>query len=206
MKTESTEIRSRLRGARSLAIVAMLALVALMGSVAAAQESGARITVDLKEYQGSGVTGTAVLIAQGSAVSISMRLTGAAVTGGHPTHIHTGTCENFDPNPLVPLVTFVLDPVDNAGVSETVEEDLSLDDLMADDYVILVHESPENLTHYLVCGEIPHHVDAQAVPATGSGSSRPGAGRELAAATVLLLGVGALVAAIAARRWRRYRA
>jgi hypothetical protein len=83
-----------------------------------------------------------------------MELSGDPVTGNHPTHIHTGTCANFDPNPTYPLSTVILDDVSDAGLSETTVEGVRLRDLLRDDYVILVHKSAEELTNYFVCGDI----------------------------------------------------
>ena len=42
----------------------------------------------------------------------------------------------------------------DAGISETTVEDVRLRDLLASDYVILVHKSAEELTNYFVCGDI----------------------------------------------------
>ncbi len=129
--------------------------VALLFTSASAQETGASLTVELQEYQGSGVSGNAVLTETDSGgVHVSMTLTGQELAGNHPTHIHTGTCDNFDPNPLYPLQTFDLSPVNDQGVSETDVAEVSLETLRTGDYVILVHQSAEELTHYLVCGEI----------------------------------------------------
>ena len=83
-----------------------------------------------------------------------MKLSGEQLTGNHPTHIHTGTCADFDPNPTYPLTTVILDDVSDAGISETTVENVRLRDLLASDYVILVHKSAEELTNYFVCGDI----------------------------------------------------
>ena len=85
---------------------------------------------------------------------ISMELSGDRLRGDHPTHIHTGTCRDFDPDPTYPLTTVVLDEVSDEGVSDTTVEDVALDDLLEDDFVILVHESAEELFPELVCGDI----------------------------------------------------
>jgi hypothetical protein len=113
---------------------------------------GESVTIDLNEVERSGIMGTATLTADDDQTAVDMRLEGD-VQGNHPTHIHTGTCSNFDPNPLYPLETVVLEPVDDSGVSESTV-DVSLEELVSGDYVILVHFSPEKLTDYLVCGEI----------------------------------------------------
>lgn len=138
-------------------VIAVVGLVALISSglgrpVAAQEDESIRIA--LNEYDESGVSGTATLDAAGTGTGVSMELSGDPVVGDHPTHIHTGTCDDFDPNPLYPLTTVILDDVDDEGVSDTTVEDVSLDELLDDDYVILVHKSHEELTNYFVCGEI----------------------------------------------------
>jgi hypothetical protein len=120
----------------------------------AAQDAGESVTVDLHEVRGSGVSGTAILTAQDGQTKVDMTLGGPGLKGDHPTHIHTGTCSNFDPNPLIPLETVVLKPVDQKGRSVTTI-DASLASLQSGDYVILVHLSHDALTTYLACGEIP---------------------------------------------------
>jgi hypothetical protein len=136
----------------TLMIAAMSTLA--VGSVAA-QESGMSVTVELQEYDGSGISGTAYLTeTSDGGTHVSMVLVGGELDGNHPTHIHTGTCDNFDPNPLYPLETVNLNPVSQDGTSESTVADVDLAALHEGDYVILVHQSPEELTNYLVCGEI----------------------------------------------------
>lgn len=136
----------------SLLVVPVFCLVAL--AVPASAQTVSQITIPLNEYQGSGVSGMASLSAVGNYVQVSMRLNGAPIVGEHPAHIHTGTCENFDPNPIFPLTTVDLGWVDGEGGSRSLVMDVSLRDLVGDDYVILVHKSAEELTNYFVCGDI----------------------------------------------------
>ena len=86
-----------------------------------------------------------------------------------PNHIHAGTCDNLDPNPLAPLNDITEwkndtdDETENAvqGVltaalvyrGET-DVEISLDDMLADTHSINVHESQENIQNYIACGEI----------------------------------------------------
>jgi hypothetical protein len=135
-----------------LATFVVFATSTLQAPVAA--QNNDSITIPLNEYENSGVSGTATLEAIGDGTRVVMELSGDAVTGNHPTHIHTGTCANFDPNPTYPLTTVILDDVSDAGLSETTVEGVRLRDLLRDDYVILVHKSAEELTNYLVCGDI----------------------------------------------------
>lgn len=157
-------------GFTSFLLAIMIGIVPATAVVA--QGSGMSLTVDLQEYQGSGVTGTAILTetADGG-VQVSMTLQGTPLAGNHPTHIHTGTCANFDPNPLYPLETVNLSPVDQQGVSETVVPGVDLESLRDGEYVILVHESPEALTNYLICGDISTATAGTADVSTGTGGT-----------------------------------
>ena len=138
----------------SVAIAAVMALscAALLHPVAAQDDE--RLTIPLNERENSGVSGTATLAADGENTRVSLEMSGDPLTGDHPSHIHTGTCADFDPNPLYPLTTVILDEVNDEGVSETTVDEVALDDLLADDYVILVHPSAEELYPEFVCGDI----------------------------------------------------
>jgi plastocyanin len=83
-------------------------------------------------------------------------------TVAHPAHVHTGTCDDLDPNPTFPLDD-VAAPADaeteGAETAVPVETsvttiDVALADLLADDYAINVHESAENAGNYIACGDI----------------------------------------------------
>jgi len=200
------KINQRLSSTTILATAVLITLtaVALLAAPVAAQED---LAIRLDEYRDSGVTGEATVQADGDGTHVSMQLTGEAVTGNHPTHIHTGTCDNFDPNPTFPLTTVVLDDVNDRGMSETTVEDVSLESLLEGDYVILVHKSSEELTVYLVCGEIKAGAVTTA-PVAGIGSSQGQVGG-LRLVPLSLAGLAGLCASLAAvslvlsRRLRR---
>ena len=140
---------------RFAALSLFCAMVALLPGGVSAQEDGLRVTVDLNEFEDSGISGTAILTTvDDGGVEVSMELRGAELDGDHPTHIHTGTCDDFDPDPLYPLETVELSSVNREGISETVLTDVALEELWEGEFVILVHQSAEQLTQYLVCGEI----------------------------------------------------
>lgn len=205
-------------GRRRFVVTWIVAVFCLCSSATPTSAQGvSQITIPLGEYESSGVSGMASLSAAGNYVEVSMTMSGEPIVGDHPTHIHTGTCDNFDPNPIFPLTTVVLGSVDGEGQSRSLVTDVSLRDLLSDDYVILVHKSAEELTNYFVCGDIsgetlasipddgpgagsdsdkPRQVGHQRiskVPSAGSGdpSSTPGYGDHLAT------GVGAVALALA---------
>ena len=123
-----------------------------------------------------GLIGTAALVATGFGFSVSAQ-DEDPTAGGHPAHIHVGTCQELDPNPLVPLnnVTTVLvgDDNDELPASEDirgaigapqVEYSLSdgdeveleggFDALLETSHAINIHESVENIQTYIACGTI----------------------------------------------------
>src|SRR5688500_16795448 len=201
------------RGA--MAAVAAVALTVQTLAAPAAAECDDSLTIALNEFEDSGVSGWATLTRVEGDVRVEMAVEGEAVTGDHPTHIHTGTCDDFDPNPTYPLTTVILDPLSADGVSETAVDDVPLDELLADDYVILVHKSAEELTTYFVCGDLKRSnavaapmagaAGSVAAPGTGVGAARgPGSGDAarlpaLGASAVALTLIGLLLRRSAAR-------
>jgi len=163
----SQSLTKRRRSVSALVVLLFCICSAVVPTTASAQMVS-QITVPLDEYQDSGVSGMASLSAVGNFVQTSLKMNGTQVVGDHPAHIHTGTCDNFDPNPIFPLTTVVLGWVDGEGGSRSLVKDISLRDLLADDYVILVHKSAEELTNYFVCGDISSA--ALATVQTDSGS------------------------------------
>src|SRR5215213_2927598 len=127
----------------------LLVLLALTSfarvSTVGAQDNS--VTIDLNELNDSGISGTATLTDNGDGTTtVEIQVDGA--TGGHPAHIHEGTCDDLNPNPQYPLAS-----VDENGLSET-DVEVSLDDLLASPYAVNLHESDTNLGVYVACGEI----------------------------------------------------
>jgi hypothetical protein len=138
----------------SLAVAMTMAVgLASFGSSAAAQDeqNRARASVTFTELNDSGLSGTAKLTARGNRTEVSMRING--VVGVNPTHIHTGTCDDLDPNPKYPLNNIELNTTELVGLSDSVV-DVPLDELLASPHLILIHKSPEELNTYYACGNI----------------------------------------------------
>lgn len=87
----------------------------------------------------------------------------------HPAHVHAGTCEDLNPNPIHPLTDIT--PRLNEGDDEEANEpqgaltaprvlysetdvEMSLEDMLAESHAINVHESQENIQTYIACGEL----------------------------------------------------
>jgi hypothetical protein len=156
---------------RLIAIFLGVALVmtsgwADFGDQATAQDepNRGRASVTFTELNDSGLSGTAELTARGQRTKVSMRIDGAV--GEHPTHIHTGTCDNLDPNPKYPLNNVELNTTELVGTSDTVV-DVPLDELLSTPHLILIHKSAEELNIYYACGDIV--ADTAANSAEGSG-------------------------------------
>lgn len=113
----------------------------------ATEEAAAdELTIDLGELNDSGMTGTATLRASGDETEVVIALDGAE--GDHPSHVHSGTCNDLDPNPAFPL-----EPVDEDGNSTTTIG-ISLEDLQAEPFAINIHKSADEIGVYVACGEI----------------------------------------------------
>ncbi len=98
----------------------LLALIEFAGVVLVAaqdEDEPESVTFGLNEYKGSGSLGSSTVTAQGDEVVVSSQITGEMVAGDHPTHIHTGMCEDFGSDPSFLLNTVVLDPVANESAS-----------------------------------------------------------------------------------------
>src|SRR5829696_10073462 len=135
------------------AAMAMVSGWADFGDQATAQDepNRGRASVTFTELNDSGLSGTAELTARGQRTKVSMRIDGAV--GEHPTHIHTGTCDNLDPNPKYPLNNVELNTTELVGTSDTVV-DVPLDELLSPPHLILIHKSAEELNTYYACGNI----------------------------------------------------
>ena len=207
---------ARRGGARSRSVIAGLAVLATLvplawAGPAVAQDAQPELTITLAEYQRSGVSGWAALTPTGNDLGVAMAVEGTAVIGDHPTHIHTGTCADFDPNPLYPLTTVVLDPLSDDGTSRTTVKDVKLGELLAGDHVILIHKSKTELTTYFVCGDLKRSnafagapsAGAMAAPAVGVGTAFVA---PAPAPTAPAIGLGAVAATFAAAGlWLRRR-
>lgn len=134
--------------ARIAAMAALMAMAISSGVVApvsvAAQDDA--VVIDLVERNQSGVSGTATLTPDGDQTTIRIEVEGPV--GNNPVNIMTGTCQEFDANPV-----YALSSVDANGVSETTI-DATLDDLLAEPHVINIHASPTNLGTIYACAEI----------------------------------------------------
>ena len=114
-------------------------------------------------------------------IVLSGSLAGAQDTGTpiaeddtpRPAHIHAGTCEELGDvvYPLgdltgvtiqgSPVASPIVEDVDSPDITQgevvvesVTDVDASLDDILADDHAINVHESAENIDVYIACGNV----------------------------------------------------
>lgn len=151
------------------------------------QASGNSIKMNIPELNGSGDNAIATLTAVGdNDVRVVIEMQGAmSMEHNHPVHIHKGSCANLDPKPAYPL-----NPV-TGGKSDTTVM-VSLQELLSGSYAINIHESPEEITTYVACGEIKAMtVDAGGtvvgMPKTGHGELVMITGGLLLVALLLML-------------------
>lgn len=104
-------------------------------------------TLDLKEQNNSGITGTVEFspTSEGK-VEVEIELDGSE-GGPHPAHVHAGSCADLDPAPKWPLNNVV------DGQSKTTI-DVDLSELTAQEYAVNVHDSPENADLYVACADL----------------------------------------------------
>lgn len=99
----------------------------------------------------------------------------------HPAHIHSGTCDDIG-DVVFPLndlqaASSVITPDSTPSATEAEEAvaspaadrevvaqsssvvEATLDDILADEHVINVHESPNNMGTYIACGEVSGTAD-----------------------------------------------
>jgi hypothetical protein len=126
-------------------VLALLALASFTATGALAQDS---VVVPINELNDSGVSGDASLTDNGDgSTTVDVLVDGA--TGGHPAHIHTGTCAELGD------VVYPLTDVDASGASVTIIEVPLADLLATGPYAINVHLSADEVGTYVACGDIP---------------------------------------------------
>jgi hypothetical protein len=109
----------------------------------------------------------AALVFTASTVSAQQATPGAspvAMPFGHPAHIHSGTCNTLGD------VVYPLNPVAGSPDASTgaipvelsvTRVEASLQDILASPHAINVHESAENIGHYIACGNVAGTVSGQ---------------------------------------------
>ena len=134
------------RMSRTFHAVPAALVLAVLGACASAP-AGTPVTVQLRELNGSGVSGTVTM----NAIDGGHTLVEVAVeAAGHPNmpaHIHPGTCAE-----LVPQPTYALQSVIAGRSSTTVEA--SLEELLSGGQALNIHMSNDEMGVYSSCGDL----------------------------------------------------
>ena len=169
--------RKRTRGGRLIVLAALSLLLNLVaGGTAFAQDEGTpaptpdadanRLELEFEELNDSGLSGTATLYEAGDQTIVELELEG---TGDeHPAHIHEGTCDDIQPESA-----YSLENVGREGTSVSLV-DVSLSELLEDDFVIDLHLAPNQLGLLIACAEIDGTpVNAEGTPVDIGGPTEP---------------------------------
>lgn len=131
-------------------VLAALALVAAhsLSLAAAAANQAASVTVQILPQNNSNQTGTATLTSTAdNKTKVDIVMTGEPADAQEPEHIHKGPCSKLDPKPAFPLMNLV------AGKSSSIV-DAPLSAIVSGGLAINVHQSINNLSTYVACGDI----------------------------------------------------
>ena len=122
-------------------------LVLVVLGACAGGPSPAPVTLQLRQLNDSGVSGTVILTSIDDARTLVEVDVEAAGHLNMPAHIHPGTCAE-----LVPQPKYALQSVIN-GRSRT-EVAASLDELLSGGQALNIHKSNEEMEIYNACGEL----------------------------------------------------
>jgi hypothetical protein len=150
-------------GLLTAATAIVTALSVLILAAPAAAQDGQSVTVQLEAEGDSGVTGTAVLTADGDQTTVALSLQGAEE--GYEGHLLNSTCDNH----RGATVFYPLNAVDTNGESDTTI-DAPLSELATGDFWIHIHRPAGEQGEGVACGQIPAYTGTGgALPATGVG-------------------------------------
>jgi hypothetical protein len=131
---------------RTLALVAVMALVGCGGGNGENVAGSQALTLDLAAQSDSGESGTARLTAEGEKTRIVVEVANAPEVA-QPSHVHEGTCDD---------IGTVIAPLENIveGRAESVV-DMSLGELRRGGLIVHAHKSEAEYETSVACAEIP---------------------------------------------------
>lgn len=137
-----------LRTSVSLAVAVVAAAgIAVAASAMQHMHAAGPVTVQIAAENGSHQSGSATLVQRGSAVVVTVTMSGIPHGVAEPTHIHPGTCTHLNPTPRYPLAN------SRDGSTTTTLPNVSLSSLTGGHYAINVHDA-QHLARYVACGNI----------------------------------------------------
>lgn len=90
---------------KCLFVAVLSTLMALGAGAASAQQKA--VHVRISPQNGSGESGTALLVPEGDGTKVTVSLKGQPAGASQPMHIHKGSCANLDPDPAYGLSNVV---------------------------------------------------------------------------------------------------
>ena len=105
------------------------------------------LTITMSSQNSSGENGTITLLQRGPNLVVSVNVTNPTAAT-QPVHVHDGTCAKLNPKPKYPLKNI------QDGSSSTTLENVSLASLLAGQFAVNVHKSPNEVGTYVACGDI----------------------------------------------------
>lgn len=153
---------------RTLSVVAFVAAMMLgIGLIGAASPVSAQedsVTVELQAQDDSGVTGEAVLTADGDQTIVTVQLEGSEA--GYEGHIFDSTCDDHKGA----TVSYAIEAVDDEGRSESTV-DAPLGELTSGDFWVHIHRPAGERGVGVACGQVPAADGTGGeLPSTGVGS------------------------------------
>jgi hypothetical protein len=143
----------------------LILALALLGSLAGSAAADTSVTVAVQPINGSNVSGTAVLTAQGNQTAVSLKIGGYPANSSHPIHFHTGTCANPGP-PVIPLPN--MDANADGQAAATAVVNVPLTSLTDGNHFIMTHTGPPPaIGTNIGCGDVPTIVAAPLMPKSG---------------------------------------
>ncbi len=158
---------------RTILFSLILSLGVLLAACDSDDETPESTSYTLNEVDGSGVTGTATFTKiSDTETEVTLDITGDAVTGDHPAHIHSGAAGSGGPI-VVPLTTVDAAATEGESIETTqggdlaegnsvttvtqydsdedgtAETDIDYEGLLEYNGYINVHESPDNLANVI---------------------------------------------------------
>jgi basic membrane protein A len=118
-----------------------------------ATEEAADLTLPLQALNESGVNGQVDFFDNGDGTSeVVIEITESELPGPHPAHIHVDPGECLEAGDIIVDLNLVTDGVSESIVPFTVAQMQTSEN---GPFVVIVHESVENIANYIACAEIP---------------------------------------------------
>jgi hypothetical protein len=179
--------RVRLLAGQLMIFAAVLVIVGMFGFVrGAAAQDEASVTADLAEQNDSGITGTAVLTADGDQTIVVIQLNGAEE--GTEGHMFDNTCDNHQGA----TIFYPLEPVSADGHSESVV-DAPLSLLADGKHWIHLHEPAVERGEGVACGNVPALSAGGVLPSSGVGTMAGDSSSGILSSASVALALGAVV-------------